>query len=515
MREEEAAREELLAEGSKWLRRVLESRDGGDPACREEVIGLLIDFAVFGKDSGRFQECRELLSRAEVSDAGEVRKILETIGVWSEDENLDLIRYEISTRFDQEVLLASGEAACTPLDDEGREDLRALDVFTIDGPLTQDFDDALSITPEEDGLHLGVHITDVAGVLAEGTLLDREAARRASSLYLPCMQVPMLPHDLSQGALSLRQDCDRAAISLLCRFDREGVLLEHRFTPSIIRVKERLDYDEVDARYAADERLSALHRLAQSLHHRRVEQGAMVLSLPEITVRLDADSRIILETLDQGSPSRMMVAESMILYNWQAARFCRENRVPILYRGQEGPSERLPEDLENYIYFVFRQRRKLSPLIIGTDPRPHSGLGLDVYTNLSSPIRRYADLVIQRQMRNTLLGRPLTYTAEDLEKIRLSLGAALKDLERVRRSRFRYWIQKYLRQYKGEVFPAIVLNEMKSKYRILLSDCQFMLEMKRQNGLDLHEGQHFRVRIVHSDPWNDVLKVEYAGPATS
>lgn len=511
-REEEAAKEELLAEGSLWLTAILEERDVREPACREEVIDLLIDLAVFGKESARFKDGRALLLRAGITDIGEARNILIKLGVWDEDQNLDLIRFDIKIEFGQEVLRASRGIEGLSPENEGREDLRDLAAFTIDGPVTKDFDDALSLEIKDGEYRLGIHIADVAGAISEDHILDREASLRGSSLYLPCLQVPMLPHELSQDILSLRQDCDRAVLSLLCDFDEDGNLIDYRFTPGVIRVRRRLDYDQVDTMYQDDETLSALNRLTGMFHRRRIDQGAMVLSLPEIIIQIQNDSTIHLETVDQNTPARTMVAECMILYNWLSARFCRDYHIPILYRGQEPPGEKMPVDKDNYVFFVFKQRRKLSPLMIDTDPRPHAGLGLDLYTNASSPIRRYADMLVQRQMRKVLLGGLPVYREEDLEKKRMALGSVLRDLEIVKRKRFRYWMQKYLLQRTGDIFSAVILNELKNRYRLLLPDLQLVVEMKRQNGQNFQEGQHFQIKICKSDPWNDLLKVEYAGP---
>ncbi len=510
-REEDAAREDLLSQGGKWLSAIHEDRHVADPPCKEEIIRLLVDLVVFGKESPHFKYGKDLLSRAGITDIGKAKNFLIKLGVWNEDENLDLIRFEVKTTFNEGVIQASRQMIGGDVSKADREDLRNLDVFTIDGPLTRDFDDALNVEIRDGEMHLGIHIADVAGAISRDSILDREASQRGSSLYLPCLQVPMLPHDLSQDFLSLKQDCDRGALSLLCRFDQNGDLLDFRFTRSLIRVKRRLDYDHVDSFYQEDENLMALYRFSRIFHQKRLDGGAMVLSLPEIAVQINADSLIDLVMVEQNTPARMMVAEAMILYNWLSARFCRDKDIPILYRGQEPPADRLPVDENNYAYFVFKQRRKINPLMIDTHPRPHSGLGLDVYTNVSSPIRRYADLVIQRQIRNALLGKSPAYNTEDLEKIRMALGSVLKGLAIIKRNRLRYWLHKYLHQHEGEVFPAMVLDVMKSRYRLLLPDLLFAVEMKRQNGQDFQEGQPLKVRISKSDPWNDVLKLEYAG----
>ena len=510
-REEDRAREELLNLGGKWLSAVHADKTVQDPPCKEEIIRLLVDLAVFGKESSHFRYGKDLLLRAGISDIGKAKNFLIKLGVWNEDENLDLIRFDIRTTFNQGVIQASQQMIGLDVEETDREDLRDLAVFTIDGALTRDYDDALSVEIQGDEIHLGIHIADVASAIAQDSILDREASQRGSSLYLPCLQVPMLPHELSQDFLSLKQDCDRGALSLFCRFDKSGNLLDSRFTPSLIRVRRRLDYTHVDTSYQEDETLNTLYRLSRILHKKRLDDGAMVLSLPDIAIQINAASMIDLIMVEQNTPARIMVAESMILYNCLAARFCRDKGVPILYRGQEPPGDRLPVDETNYVYFVFKQRRKLSPLMIDTAPRPHSGLGLDVYTNVSSPIRRYADLVVQRQILNVLLNKPPVYNAEDLEKIRMTLGSALKDLTMVKRNRLRYWLQKYLHQHEGEVFKAIVLIAMKSRFRLLMPDLLHVMDMKRHNGQDFKEGQAINIRIHKSDPWNDVLKVEYAG----
>jgi exoribonuclease-2 len=247
------------------------------------------------------------------------------------------------------------------------------------------------------------------------------------------------------------------------------------------------------------------------LRKKRLEQGALILSLPELTFHIKSGSSISLEMIPQDTPSRMMVAELMILYNWLAARFCRDNNIPILFRGQKNPSEILPIDERGYIYYVFRQRRKLHPLIIDTKPSPHTGLGLDVYTNLTSPIRRYLDLIVQRQIRDFLYNSPLRYNMENLEKTRLSVVESLRDLNIIKRNRTRYWILKYLSLNLKKNYPAIVLDVMKNKYRMILTDFLFTVEMKKGKDQNFSEGQNVLLKVKKSDPWSDSLILEWAG----
>ncbi len=510
-REEEARREERLREGSAWLMEILQDREVQDPSCKGEIIQLLVELALYGVEAPNFKYIKELLLRTGISDVQEARKLLVKFGVWEEDENLDLHRLDIRTSFSPDVLDLSEELVRMPFDDTKREDLRHLDIFTIDGPLTRDFDDALSIESRSDSITLGIHISDVANVISPESLLDEEASQRGSSLYLPRRHIPMMPQNLSQDTLSLRAGCDRQAISLISRLDRSGHLLDYRFVLSLVNVKRQLTYDQVNEIYTMESPLQEAYQLSQFLRQRRIDQGALILSLPEVYVKIDPDSSLSLEMVEQNTPSRMMVAEFMIFYNWLAARFCRDHNIPALYRGQQEPSEKLSITEAGYVYFVFKQRRKLSPLMVDTEPRCHTGLGLDVYTNASSPIRRYLDLVVQRQLTSYLIDGSPPYDKEKLDNIRVSVEPILRDLERVKRNRLRYWIQKYLLQHMGEKFSAVVLDVLRGRCRILLTDFLLVGEMKRDNGQDFFEGQQIMVTVKKSDPWNDLLNLEYAG----
>jgi len=505
---QEASKEEKLREGSEWLQGVLESKPVQEPRCREEITKVLADLALYGEDSPTLKFGKELLQRAGVHDIREARRILVSLGVWSEDENLDLLRFEIRVSFGEELVKESEQICGAEIPPGEREDLRDLKVWTIDGPTTRDFDDALSLAYEGDRIQLGIHIADVAGVIEPDSLLDEEAAQRGTSLYLPRHQIPMIPVGLSQETLSLKQGRDRPALSLIAVLDREGTLIESRFVQSLVRVEKRWTYDEVNESFDREPLFQEMRRLSRLMRQRRLEQGALVLSLPEIAVDVTAHGAVALHKIEQDTPSRVMVAEFMIVYNWLAARFCKEHAIPAIYRCQEAPAERLSPEETNYIYYVFKQRRKLSPLSIHTEPKPHSSLGVDMYTTVTSPIRRYYDLLVQRQIRNYLSHGAALYSREEIEKKRLMLDPLLKSIELLTRNSTRYWIQKYLAQHVGEKFPALVLDVIRNKYRVLLTDVLIIAEVKRENGQNLHEGQEITVKIRKSDPWEDYLKVD-------
>ncbi|MBN2032037.1 MAG: RNB domain-containing ribonuclease [Deltaproteobacteria bacterium] len=511
-REEEALREKKLAEGTAWLKRVLDNHQGEAPLCKEEIVQSLVELALYDEEGPGAKFGKELLQRAGGYSIAEARQILVKLGIWGEDENLDILRFEIPTNFSEEAFLeAERIRGVVEFGPEERQDLRYLSPFTIDGPLTGDFDDALSIEMQDGEIHLGIHIADVATLVPARSRLDEDAFQRGSSIYLPCRQIPMFPPALSHDTLSLKEGCDRWAVSLLSRLDMQGNLIDFKFVPSLIRVKKRYTYEEVNEHHIHEERFQTMLRLSHSLRQRRVEAGALLLSLPELALTINEGGIISVEKIDQDSPSRMVVAECMILYNQLAGRFARDQRFPCLYRSQEGPTEIIPAEGLDYVYYVFKQRRKLTPLTISAEPKIHSGLGVDVYTQASSPIRRYFDLLVQRQLRSFIVSGTPCYGSEELEQKRIALETTLRDVEKMNRNRTRYWLYKYLLQHVGEKLPALVLSVIRNRSRLLLTDLLLVVEMKKENGQELAEGQKIQVKIRKSDPWEDVLKVEYAG----
>ena len=523
-REEEALREERLSVGSAWLKDVMGGSHPKDPPHKEYIIDLLVQLALYGTDAPDIKHGKELLAKVGISDIQKTRDLLVRLGVWEEDENLDLLRFGVETAFTEKQLDESARLTNREIRFDGREDLRDLFVITIDGPFTQDFDDAVSLETVGDERHLGIHIADVAEVILPESTLDKEARKRGTTLYLARRQIPMIPQGLSHDTLSLVQGCDRPAISLIARFDKRGKLLGYRFVASVIKVYQKLTYEEVDKILAAENRpsdlnhepvekladmLPEMYQLSRRLQQERMNQDALRLSLPELQVVFNDDLSFTLKQDDQDTPSRMIIAELMILYNCLAGRFCRDNQIPALYRTQAEPSERLSEDEAGYIYYVFKQRRKLSPAYIETSAGPHSGLGVDTYIQVSSPIRRYFDLLVQRQIRSYLMGEVSVYDKKGLEEFRLFVEPLIKDYMTIKRNRIRYWTLKYLSQHKGETYHAVLLDELRRKYRIVLCDFFLIAEIARRDGVIMRPGEEFLVKVEKVDPWDDVLKLEY------
>ena len=220
----DAERENDFEEGSSWFRKKWDDIPTEDPPRKNHYLSLLRELAIFGTDSPRYQEGKQLLQMANLNYPEAPFKLLVKMGEMEEDENLILPRYGISTQWTPEAL---GEAAqvsqnCTvrsPSSQNKRRDLTPLKVFSIDGDTTLDIDDALSIEASEMLHQVGIHITDVAHHITPESHLDREANERITSIYLPEGNIPMLPPILSEDVMSLVEGKDRLAISIIIYFD--------------------------------------------------------------------------------------------------------------------------------------------------------------------------------------------------------------------------------------------------------------------------------------------------------
>jgi len=501
-------RERELAEGANFLKEVINHRHPEEFPLKDKIIELLIQLALYGKDAPDYKLGKEMFSRAGITNIDNARRILVDLNIWDEDEILDLHRFKIESDFSELALKETDSVIKKEVGSPERKDLQDLSIFTIDGPYTRDFDDALSLEPIEGGYRLGVHITDLTPFIKVDGHLDREASNRASSIYLPVTQIPMFPPSLSNNTLSLVKGFKRFAISLFASFDRDWNLKNYHFMPTIVRVEKQLTYDQVNTAYKEEPIFSALYQLCQALRQKRVDNGAMLIPLPEIHFEFDNNSGIFPRLIEQDTPSKIIVSECMILYNWLTAKFASEKGLPILYRSQEPPQERLPIDESKYIYYVFRQRRKLRPLYIDTIPHPHSSLGLDIYTNATSPLRRYMDVLVQRQICSAILQKSPEYEELRLKELNMVIQQSLKDIDLMKRNQVRYWMLKYLAGYINDSFHAIVFQKFKYKYSIILTDLLFVADLPNVRGIELSPGEEIKVAVKKSDPWDDILILE-------
>ena len=417
---------------------------------------------------------------------------------------------DIRTRFPDKVREEAKKfegAEISEKDCEGRMDLRALPIFTIDSAETKDIDDAVSLTRTSDGgFELGVHIADVSNYVKPGTELDNEAFSRATSVYYADQVVPMLPKALSNGICSLNENELRLAFSCLMRLDKDGNLTDYRFVKSIIRSRVKGVYAEINALLAgtADAEIKAkyadvidqLPAMKELYGHRarlRKERGCMDIESGEVKLILDENGRCIDVKKRTSGESESMIEEFMLLANQCAAHFARVKQIPFIYRVHEEPNaeklERLhallqacgindhfakdvptPKELSAILEGVrgtpYEQiintgmLRCMSKALYEEKPKGHYGLVLKDYAHFTSPIRRYPDLAIHRIMTDMLKGTEketmiLRYTdfAERASKQSSEREVIAMQIERKAEDCYK---AEYARRHLGECYEGTI-----------------------------------------------------------
>ncbi len=379
---------------------------------------------------------------------------------------------------------------------ESRLNFQDAAAFTIDDEDTREVDDALTVHKEGNETVVGIHIADVSAFVEKGDILDAEAARRSSTIYLPSISVRMFPERLSTDLASLRAGVPRPAFTIEVRFDSEGNRIGDRIALSTIKVARRLSYDEADQAIESDESLQALVRIAKELHDSRSKRGAITFRRPELKIRIQ-NEEVNVAKINPNSPSRFLVSEMMILANGLAADFASVNNLPVIYRTQEPREALAVEDSPVVEAVAFERLRKtFKRSRLSLTPGLHSGLGLNAYTQASSPIRRYADLVTQRQFTAMLRGLPVPYGREELLQILATAEAAEQEIRAIEDKSTNYWLLKYLEKHKrDESLSAVVLDQ---KGNMELED--YYLRSKVSGATKVQPGETIHVRIEAIDP---------------
>lgn len=510
---EEARRRQLIQDGSEWLRRALAdpkqakaALNGGNAA---EFAAILKSYCILGKDSPRQDIGRALASVCGAQQPEDLLPLLVQLGIMDRDENIELVREGIPEAFPSEVLAwAEGIAdQAARLDFGGpRRDLTDLPLMTIDGQSTLDYDDALSIEDMGDAYLVGVHIVDVAHFVKQDDVIDREALARGSSIYMPDHRIPMLPPVLAEGVCSLRADEIRPAISTFIKVNPFGAVVSYDVCASMIRVRHQRTYYDVNLSADEDPDILALRRIAEAFREFRLDQGAVQITLPDVNVWIDENGEVNLNRLNRESPARMLVSELMIMANWIMARFLRDNNLPAIFRTQPEPKERLYKRNAGTLFQNWMQRRRLNRFVLDTAPARHSGLGLDAYITATSPIRKFFDLITQRQIRAALgLERP--YTAEEIGTLMQRLEQPMAAVSRIQHHRNYYWLLRYLESRVGEGTEAVVLQRRRNGYQVLLTDFMVECDMPVSAGRTLKPEEVIEVTIQNVNARKGLLSV--------
>ena len=511
-KEKEEKIRRIINDGSQWLKKVL---IGGPVTLTDEekdYVDILKDYYVFEQDAPDKALAREMLTRAGGVSRDAIFSLMVRLGVWEANENIDLYRNGVPTAWPTEVVSRAGDISRTRagfVNGSDRVDLTDLPVFTIDGSTTTDFDDALSIEMEADGhCRVGVHIIDVGRYIEKNDPIDREALVRGSSIYTADRKIPMLPPVLSEDACSLMAGVERPAISVLMRFSLFGELLGYEIVPAIIRVDRHLSYSEADRTIDQDARLKKIKELTGHLSRRRLQAGALPIIIPDLIIQFIDKDRVTVSCMDNVSPSRMMVAEMMITANRLFAEFLSVHHVPAPFRSQAEPKQRLVKkaDAPGSLVQNWLQRKMIARVVVGIEPDHHAGLGLEAYTTATSPIRKYLDLITQRQIRS-ILGLETPYTPAEVQGLLQELEPRLSSVARIQQGRQRYWTLKYLETKIGAKEEAVVLDSFSNDYSVLLPDYLLECRLPKTSGTKIKPQDLVQVTIQHVSARNNTISI--------
>lgn len=439
----------------------------------------------------RSRELTQILAVAapDVDPAEASFEILERLGARPDAPRFAFIA-GLRAQFSDAALAEATSAVAKP-----RQGIEGAFAITIDDEDTVEIDDALSCEPLADGgLRVMVHIALVADFVAKGGAVDAEAAARATTVYLPETTIRMLPDIISCERASLIQNQERPVLTTELKVSPAGEILDVSIYPSQICVARRLDYEEANRFLETGEgdeqvvaSLRMLHETASRMRERRRMAGAMLMHRREPKVIVHG-KEIEIRVQDSDSPARNLVAEFMVTSNFVAARFAAENRIPVIYRVQ-------PELRGE------AQRPRLSLY-----PEYHAGVGLDYYAQFSSPIRRYADLVLQRQLVASLSkASTQPYSVEELLTVLAGAENAEAGGRELERRAKRYWTLRYLQENAlDSTLEAVALREGASAELV-----DFAVRGTLRGASNLSEQEKVLVRIGRVDPLRGWLSFDY------
>ena len=444
-------------------------------------------------------------------------QLLVDLGLWSLHENLFLRRSQIPVQFPTKVLEVAQQRLDSPPPDldSDRLDLTYLKVYTIDDESTSEIDDGLSWELLPDGRQqIWVHIADPTRWLISEDELDLEARRRGTTVYLPTGMIPMFPSVLATGPMSLVQGQICCALSFGVVLDETGAVQDYSIHASLIKPTYRLTYEDVDEMLElgvqAEPEIAAIATWAQRRHSWRHSQGAISINMPEAMIKVQNDE-LTIEVLDD-SPARQLVAEMMILAGEVAGRYGQAHNIALPFRGQPQPELPPEEELLKLPRGPVRgcaMRRCMARSEISVTPARHAGLGLDTYTQATSPIRRYSDLLTHFQLKAHLRGEALPFSAEQLKEVMQSVTTATQEVTLVERQTNRYWGLEYLRRHADQEWQALVLMWLREDSRlglILIEDLGLQLPMVIKRDVAL--GEQISVRVAYVDPRQDFVQFQ-------
>lgn len=423
-----------------------------------------------------------------------------------------------------------------------RQDLRHLKVFAIDEfKETDEVDDAVSIVECDDGtVNVYVHIADATRFIGHHEPMDKIAFQRVSSIYLPEMKIPMLPKALSVELLSLSSEKENYTLTFMAQLDSEGQILNYNIFPAIVSKVIRLDYDEADETLSKpkskneDSTTRSLRQLLKVANTRlayRLKQGASAFHFPKSIVKVENGNIIMKPSKEYNSYTRRIVEECMVIANEISAKFANDNGIVIPYRATMGgyvqnqihslqdldinTNMTQEEFAKKMISNLSKMTKQTGNSCITQIPTFHSGLGVSAYTQVTSPIRRYTDLLVHHQLKAHLRGKDLPWTWQQITELLQTMEIKKKEINNLQRDSERFWSLKYFSLRLGKIYKALVLEQTQN-YNMVLNELYstiYLFENGYRTKVKMEQlaqpGDIIHVKVVEANPYKDELVFEH------
>ncbi|XP_042046100.1 ribonuclease II, chloroplastic/mitochondrial-like isoform X2 [Salvia splendens] len=451
--------------------------------------------------------------------ASAAMNLLIDIGYFPVHVNLDILKLKIHTDYAEEILMVAERLLLeSPDQDEvERKDLTHLKVYAIDVDEADELDDALSATRLQDGrIKIWIHVADPTRLVQPGSIIDKEAMKRSTSVFLPSATYPMFPEKLAMEGMSLKQGKHCKAVTVSVVLHGGGGIAEYSVENSIIKPTYMLTYESatelLHLNLEEEAELRLLSEAATLRFQWRRRQGAIDASTLEARIKVtnpdDPEPSIKLYVENQADPAMRLVSEMMILCGEVMATFGSVNKIALPYRGQ--PQSNI--DISDFAHLPEGPVR--SSTIVKTmraaefdfrKPTRHGVLGLPGYVQFTSPIRRYMDLLAHYQVKAFLRGDSPPFSAGQLEGMASMVNMNIRLVRRLSSSSLRYWMIEYLRrQPKEKKFSALVLRFIKDRVAAIL-----LMEVGIQGSawvsLGVQVGDEVKVLVEEAHPRDDVL----------
>ncbi|MBF0286329.1 MAG: RNB domain-containing ribonuclease [SAR324 cluster bacterium] len=465
---------------------------------QQQWIDHIKSVLIYKQNSGYWKNIAPLFNlnaAANEEDDIKLRKLLSRAGYPISWGRLLLLRASVQYEFPQEIQDAARKLIEQPISQSNRKNWFDYPTYTIDSETTADYDDAFSIIEwDARKVVVAIHIADLSDVIMPGMPLFEEAEKRISSVYTLKTIFPMFPQLLSNEYFSLEAKKDRPAMSFVFELSTDKGASFQGIESSLIHVQENLTYEQsnqyIEMKNAFWESLS---NCCQTLRKQRLANGALDFERKEVDIDISHPDQINIQPINRNTSSHQIIEELAILVNQEVGMFFKVHQCPGIYRTQ-APYEIIEEAKEKDK--LSSQNVRVEAARLSTVPDIHAGLGCECYMQMTSPIRRFTDLVTQYQLAQYLRNQKIIFEeeqlmswAEQIKNTQSGYGRAEQELEK-------HWKVKYLFQHQGEpIFATIKRHLRAEKTEIVFDDIQYMA---RVPGLTVYqEGETIQVRIDH------------------